>query len=251
MVYFVGAGPGACDLITLRGRGLLERADVVVYAGSLVNPELLEWTKPGCRRYDSASMTLEQVMEVVIPAAREGREVVRLHTGDPSLYGAVGEQMDLLRREGLPFQVVPGVSSVSAAAAALEAEYTLPGISQTLICTRMPGRTPVPDREDLAGLASHGASLAVFLSAGMAEGLVERLLEGGVSPRCPAAAVYKASWPEERVLRTTVAELPKTLEREGIQNHALILVGGFLEERGERSLLYHPEFGHGFREAGQ
>ena len=248
MIYFVGAGPGAPDLITLRGDALLRRADVIIYAGSLVNPVLLDSAKPGCEIYDSANMTLEQVLERMLVSERGGRITVRLHTGDPSLYGAIREQMDELDKHGIDYEVVPGVSSFFAAAAALKAEYTLPGVSQTVIITRAEGRTPVPEREKIASLAAHGATMAIFLSAGLLAQLVAGLLEGGYAPECPAAIVYKASWPEEKIIRTVVSKLADEAQREGITSTALILVGGFLGEEYERSQLYHPEFSHGFRQ---
>ena len=249
MVYFVGAGPGAVDLITVRGRELLEKADAVVYAGSLVNPELLRYTKDGCERFDSAAMTLEQVMDVVIPRALEGKLVVRLHTGDPSVFGAIREQMDRLAAAGVAHEVIPGVSSFCAAAAALRAEYTLPGVSQTVILTRMEGRTPVPADEDIEKLAAHRCSMAIFLSAGMLEKLSARLIAGGCAPETPAAIVYKASWPYEKVVRTTVEGLARAAAENGIRKTALILVGDFLGREYDRSLLYDPSFSHGFREA--
>ena len=207
MVHFVGAGPGAPDLITLRGAELLRGADCVIYAGSLVNPALLGLCRDSARIYDSARMTLEQVLEAVERAEAAGQETVRLHTGDPCLYGAVREQMDALDRRGIPWDVTPGVSSFCGAAAALGAEYTLPGVSQTVIITRMAGRTPVPQGEEIASLARHGATMVIFLSAGMLEALSARLMEGGYRSDAPAALVYKATWPEEKVVRCTVGEL--------------------------------------------
>ena len=247
MVHFVGAGPGAPDLITLRGKNLLEQADVVIYAGSLVNPALLDCVKEGCKVYNSASMTLEEVIAVMEAAQRDGKETVRLHTGDPSVYGAIREQMDELDKRGIPYENVPGVSSFCGAAAALRVEYTLPGVSQTVILTRLEGRTPVPERERMVSLASHGASMAVFLSAGMVEELSRQLQEGGYPPETPAAIVYKASWPDEKTVRTTVGGLPKAAKEAGIQKTALILVGGFLGDSYERSKLYDPQFSHEFR----
>lgn len=249
MIYFVGAGAGAPDLITVRGARLLSEADVIVYAGSLVNPALLEGRKADCAVYDSARMTLEEVLAVMIPAAREGRLVVRLHTGDPCVYGAHREQMDALDAAGIPYEICPGVSSFCGAAAALRAEYTLPGVSQTVILTRMEGRTPVPERERIEALAAHGASMVVFLSAGRLAELSRRLLEGGYTPDTPAAIVYKATWPDEKVIRTTVAGLAEAGEREGITKTALITVGGFLGDDYGRSKLYDPTFTTGFREA--
>ena len=190
MVHFVGAGPGAPDLITLRGAALLQRADVVIYAGSLVNPALLENTRPGVEIYNSAEMTLEEVLAQMQAAEAQGQDTVRLHTGDPSLYGAVREQMDALDALGIPWDDTPGVSSFCGAAAALGAEYTLPGVSQTLIVTRLAGRTGVPEREALPALAAHGASMALFLSAGNLEGVQQALLEGAYHEDTPAAIVY-------------------------------------------------------------
>lgn len=248
MIHFVGAGAGAADLITLRGDRLLREADVVVYAGSLVNPALLQVTKPGCEVYDSASMTLEQVIKTLEAAYKEGKMAVRLHTGDPSFYGAIREQMDELDKLQIGYEVVPGVSALQGAAAALKAEYTLPGVSQTVIVTRVEGRTPVPEKERIAALAAHGATMAVFLSTGLLDKLTEGLLSGGYEADCPAAIVYKATWPDERVIRTTVSGLEDAAKEAGITKTALILVGRFLGSSYDRSLLYHPEFTHGYRE---
>ena len=249
MIYFVGAGSGASDLITVRGARLLGEADVIVYAGSLVNPALLDYKKEGCAVYNSAKMTLEEVIAVMAPAAKEGKIVVRLHTGDPCVYGAHREQMDALDRLGLAYEVCPGVSSFCGAAAALRAEYTLPNVSQTVILTRMEGRTPVPEKEQIELLASHGASMVIFLSAGQTERLCQRLIAGGYTPDTPAAIVYKATWPEEKVIRTTLAKLPAAAAHEGITKTALITVGGFLGEEYERSRLYDPAFSTEFRQA--
>lgn len=248
MIHFVGAGPGDPELVTMRGRRFLEEAGTIIYAGSLVNPAILDWAKPGCQIYDSAGMTLEQVLEAMEAAEKTGKDTVRLHTGDPSLYGAIREQMDALDCRGIPWDVTPGVSAFSGAAATLGAEYTLPGLSQTLIITRMEGRTPVPEKESLASLASHQASMALYLSAGMAGKVQNALLEGGFPPETPAAIVYKATWPEERVFRGTVGSLAKMTEENGITKTALILVGRFLEENYERSKLYDPNFSHGYRQ---
>ncbi len=248
MIHFVGAGPGAPDLITVRGRALLAQADVIVYAGSLVNPALLAAARPDCARHDSAGMTLEQVLAVMEAAHREGKTVVRLHSGDPSVYGAIREQMDALAQKGIPYAVTPGVSSFCAAAAALGAEYTLPGVSQTVILSRMAGRTPVPEKESVRSLAAHGASLVLFLSSGMLSELREALLEGGYGADTPAAIVYKASWPDQRVVTGTVGTLPELGARLPELKTALILVGGFLGDAYERSKLYDPAFTHGCRE---
>ena len=198
MITFVGAGPGAEDLITVRGLKLLQTADIIVYAGSLVNPELLNNKKENCIVYNSAEMTLEEVMDVMVNGDHEGKEIVRLHTGDPCLYGAIKEQMDWLMRKQIKYEVCPGVSSFCGAAAALNAEYTLPGISQSVIITRMAGRTPVPERESIRSFASHQATMTIFLSTGMLLELQKELIAGGYSPDTPAAIVYKATWPDEK-----------------------------------------------------
>ena len=247
MVHFVGAGPGAPDLITQRGARLLSEADRVIYAGSLVNPVLLGLTRPGCRICNSAHMTLEQVLAEIQNAEAVQETTVRLHTGDPCLYGAIREQMDALDRLKIPYDSTPGVSSFCAAASALDAEYTLPGVSQTVIITRMAGRTGVPERENLVSLASHGASMVIFLSAGLLPGVQDALLQGAYSEETPAALVYKASWPEEKVLRCTVGTLAQSGADAGISRTALILVGDFLDPCYERSRLYDPTFSTGYR----
>ena len=246
MIHFVGAGPGAPDLITLRGAELLRKARTVIYAGSLVNPALLGLCRPDAALYNSAEMTLEQVLEVMTRA--EG-DVVRLHTGDPSLYGAIREQMDALQQRDLPFDITPGVSSFCGAAAAAQVEYTLPGVSQTVIITRLAGRTPVPEGEELAKLAAHGSTMVIFLSAGMLEGMREALLKGAYTPDTPAALVYKATWPQERVVYGTVDTLPDMGRSHGISKTALVLVGDFLRGSYQRSCLYDPAFSTEFREA--
>ncbi len=247
MIYFIGAGPGAADLITVRGSELLKKADVIIYAGSLVNPAHLECAKEGCLIYDSAKMTLEEVTHVM--KENKDKDVVRLHTGDPCIYGAIREQMDILDEEGLAYEYVPGVSSFIGAASALKAEYTLPNVSQTVILTRMAGRTPVPEKEEISKLASHGATMIVFLTSTMLEELSKRLIEGGYAPDSPAAIVYKATWPDEKVIRTNVANIAKAAAENGINKMALIMVGGFLGDKYERSKLYDPSFTHLFREA--
>lgn len=247
MIYFVGAGPGAPDLITLRGAEFLKMADAIVYAGSLINPALLGYAKDGCEMHNSAEMTLDEVIAVLLRVHRAGGTAVRLHTGDPSVYGAVREQMDLLKAEGVPYDVCPGVSSFCGAAAALKAEYTLPKVSQSVIITRMAGRTPVPGRESIASFAAHGATMVIFLSAGMAEALQRELLRGGCGRDTPAAIVYKASWPDERIFRCTVGTLARTAAQNDVSNLALILVGGFLGDDYELSKLYDPAFTTGFR----
>ena len=249
MVHFIGAGPGAADLITVRGARLLGEADVIIYAGSLVNPALLDYKKEGCTVYDSASMTLEEVIAVMRETQARGGDTVRLHTGDPSLYGAIREQMDQLDELGIPYDVTPGVSSFSGAAAALEAEYTLPDVSQSVIITRMAGRTPVPEGEKLSKMASHGCTMVLFLSTGLLEEVERELMGGGYAPDTPAAIVYKATWPEEKVCRCTVSTLAQTARENHITKTALITVGGFLGDRYDRSKLYDPAFTHGYREA--
>jgi len=249
MIYFVGVGPGAEDLITVRGQNLLARADLVIYAGSLVNPGLLSVVPPECRILDSASMTLEEVVREMKSAHLRGETVVRLQTGDPCLYGAIREQMDLLEAADIPYEVVPGVSSFIGAAAALKAELTLPEVSQTVILTRMQGRTPVPGPESIASLASHQATMVIFLSAGMIRELSRELVAGGISEDCPVAIVYKATWPEEKIIHTTVGEMAEAARRENITRTALIVVGRVLEGDYARSRLYDPSFTHGYREA--
>ena len=249
MVWFVGAGPGAEDLITVRGLNLLQSADVVIYAGSLVNPDLLKNCKNSCEIYNSAYMTLEQVMEVMTDAFRMGKEVVRVHTGDPSLYGAVKEQMDCLKGEGIPYEVCPGVSSFCGAAAALQCEYTLPDVSQSVVITRMAGKTPVPEKESVRSFAAHRATMVLFLSAGLVDKLRNELLAGGYPKETPAAIVYKATWPQEKVFRCTIDTLAEVAKAEGITGTALIIVGDVLDHDYRRSDLYHPEFFTGFRKA--
>ncbi len=247
MIHFVGAGPGAPDLITLRGADLLGRADCVIYAGSLVNPALLGLTRPGCAIYNSAELTLEQVLDIMRQQEAANHMTVRLHTGDPCLYGAVREQMDVLDRENIPYESTPGVSSFCGAAAALDAEYTLPGVSQSVIITRLAGRTPVPEQESLAALAAHGATMVIFLSAGMLPGVQQALLQGAYTETTPAALVYKATWPEEKVVRCTVGTLAACGRENEISRTALVLVGDFLGNQYDRSRLYDPTFTTGYR----
>ena len=249
MIYFIGAGPGAVDLITVKGKELLEKADLIIYAGSLVNPGLLDYAKPECVIMDSASMTLEEVIAAMVPVAQEGKLVVRLHTGDPSVYGAHREQIDLLRSYNLDFEIVPGVSSFCAAAAALDAEYTLPNVSQSVIITRMEGRTPVPPKQKIADYAAHKATMVIFLSSGMLDKLQKELIKGGYSEGTPAAIVYKASWPDEKVVRCTVGTIATCAAEHNITKTALITVGDFLGCEYERSELYNPTYTHMFRQA--
>ncbi len=246
MIHFVGAGSGAADLITLRGKRLIEEADIIIYAGSLVNPKLLEYAKRDAQIYNSAKMHLEEVIDVM----KRGytKNIVRLHTGDPCLYGAVREQMDALDKLGLEYDICPGVSSFCGAAAALKAEYTLPGVSQTVIITRMAGKTPVPEKESIRLLAAHGATMVIFLSAGMLKELSEELIAGGYAADTRAAIVYKATWEDEKVCRCTVGTLNETAEKNGIKKTALITVGDFLGDDYSLSKLYDKTFTTEFRE---
>lgn len=249
MVDFVGAGSGAADLITVRGKRLLSEADVIIYAGSLVNPALLDYKKEGCQVHNSAYMTLEEVIAVVEAAEAAGKHTVRLHTGDPCLYGAIREQMDELDKRGIAYEVCPGVSSFCGAAAALHAEYTLPDVSQSVIITRMAGRTPVPEAESIEKLAAHRSTMVIFLSTGLLGELSERLMAGGLAPDTPAAIVYKATWPDEKVFRCTVSTLEETAGKHQITKTALIVVGRVLDGEYDRSELYNPAFSTEFREA--
>ena len=251
MIHFVGAGCGAPDLITLRGKKHIENADVIIYAGSLVNKELLQLAKKGCAIYDSSKMTLEEIIKVIAAAERDGLSVVRLHTGDPSLYGAIGEQMQELDRLGIEYDITPGVSAFSGAAASLKAEYTLPDVSQTVIITRAAGRTGVPGSEDLRSLASHGATMVLYLSAGLLDKVASDLIAGGYDAATPAAIVYKATWADEKICRCTVGTLKQAAEAAGITKTALIVVGKFLEGSFSRSRLYDPGFSTEFREASE
>lgn len=249
MVHFVGAGSGAADLITVRGKRLLEEADVIVYAGSLVNPALLSYAKSSCEIHNSAKMTLEEVISVIQKAEAAGKTTVRLHTGDSSIYGAVREQFDRLEELGISYDVCPGVSAFCGAAAALRAEYTLPNVSQTVIITRAAGKTPVPERESIRSLASHQATMVLFLSTSLTEKLQRELLAGGYPESTPAAVVYKATWPEEKIFRCTVGTLHKTVTENGLTKTSLIIVGECMGDKYLRSLLYHPGFTTEFREA--
>lgn len=243
MVHIVGAGPGAPDLITIRGKELLSKADVIIYAGSLVSPLLLDYKKEGCLVYDSARMTLEEVISVIEHAESEQKMTVRLHTGDPCLYGAIREQMDELDVRGISYEVCPGVSSFCGAASALKMEYTLPDVSQSVVITRMAGRTPVPEKESIASFASHGATMVIFLSTGMLKSLSEELIKGGYLPETPAAIVYKATWEEEKTVVCTVESLNESAALYNIKKTALIIVGDAVAQNNyERSKLYDPDF---------
>lgn len=251
MVYFVGAGSGAADLITVRGMRLLQEADVIIYAGSLVNPELLEYADGNCRIYDSAKMTLDEVIEVIECAEHEGLMTVRLHTGEPSIYGAVREQMDILDEKGIRYESCPGVSACFGAASSLNMEYTLPGVSQSLIITRMAGRTGgVPETESIESFAAHRASMAIYLSTGMLDELSERLITGGYTSDTPAALVYKATWKDEQAYVCTIGSLADTARKHNITKTALVIVGEAVTHRNYmKSRLYAPDFETEFRKA--
>jgi len=248
MITFVGAGTGAVDLITVRGMELLKKADVIIYAGSLVNPKLLEYAKETCEIHNSARMTLEEVLDVMERAALENKEVVRLHTGDPSIYGAVREQMDALEKKGIAYESCPGVSACFGAAASLNLEFTLPEVSQSLIITRMEGKTSVPDGESIESFAAHHATMAIYLSTGMLKELSERLVAGGYEPTTPAALIYKATWPEEEKYVCTVEELDRVAKEHGITKTALVLVGDVITHSDYgKSRLYAADFETEFR----
>ena len=248
MIHFVGAGSGAPDLITIRGKKLLEEADVIIYAGSLVNPQLLEYSKDVCTIHDSAKMTLEEVIDVMKKAEEKGKTTVRLHTGDPCLYGAIREQMDILDELGIAYDYCPGVSAFCGAASALNLEYTLPDISQSVIITRMEGRTPVPERESIQSFAAHHATMVVFLSMGMLEELSRRLIEGGYEADTPAAIVYKATWEDQKTFVCTVGTLAKTAKENQITKTALMIIGDVVKDaKYDRSKLYDPGFTTEFR----
>ena len=247
MISFVGAGPGDVDLITVKGRRLLEEADMVIYAGSLVSKEHLNFCKKECKFYNSASMTLEEVIEKMEISISKGLKVVRLHTGDPTIYGAIREQMDILDAKGIAYEVVPGVSSFTAACASIKKEFTLPDVSQTIILTRIEGRTPVPEEEDLESLARHRASMAIFLSVQEIGRVVEKLVKGYGVDDIPVAVVYKATWEDEKVILGTLRDIEEKVKKEGINKTAQILVGRFIKGEYERSKLYDPEFSHEFR----
>ncbi|MDO5707247.1 MAG: precorrin-4 C(11)-methyltransferase [Andreesenia angusta] len=249
MFYFVGAGPGDLDLITIKGRRLLESADIVIFTGSLVSSGHLDFCKSDCEKYSSADMTLEEVMNLSINGIKEGKMVVRLHTGDPSIYGAIKEQMDILDKNDIDYEVIPGVSSFTAACSVVKKEFTIPNLTQTVIITRIEGRTPVPEEEDIEKLARHKASMAIFLSVGSLDRVVEKLIRGYGSDDIDIAIIYKATWPDQKIIKGKLNNIVEKVEKEGIKNFAQILVGKFLEGEYDRSLLYDPEFSHGFRKA--
>ncbi|MGN0277210.1 MAG: precorrin-4 C(11)-methyltransferase [Hominisplanchenecus sp.] len=250
MIHFVGAGSGAPDLITVRGKKLLEEADVIIYAGSLVNPALLDYAKEECTVYNSAKMTLEEVLQVMFEAEKMEKTTVRLHTGDPCIYGAIREQMDVLDEKGISYDYCPGVSAFCGAASALNMEYTLPGVSQSVIITRMAGRTPVPEKEEIASFAAHQATMVVFLSTGMLDQLSERLIAGGYTKDTPAAIVYKATWEDEKAFLCTVGTLAQTAREHNITKTALMIIGDAVtHSHYNRSELYNPSFTTEFRQA--
>ena len=250
MVHFVGAGSGAVDLITVRGQKLLEKADIIIYAGSLVNPELLEVRKTDCEVFNSATMTLEEVIEVILKGEEKRKTTVRLHTGDPCLYGAIREQMDLLDEKNIAYEVCPGVSSFCGAASALNLEYTLPDVSQSVIITRMVGRTSVPEKETIASFAAHQATMVIFLSTGILKQLSEQLILGGYDKNTPAAIVYKATWKDEKKFICTIETLAQTAEENKVTKTALIIVGDVVSHsKYSRSELYNPSFSTEFRMA--
>ena len=250
-VVFAGAGPGAVDLVTLRCQRAISEADMIIYAGSLVNPEVLQWCRPQCSLYDSAELSLPEVLSLMLSAAHRGLKVLRLHTGDASMYGAITEQMNELDSAGIDYQVIPGVSSVFAAAAAVKTELTLPGVSQSLILGRRAGRTPVPEKEKISSLAVHQTTMGLFLSVADMDGLVADLIDGGYAPDTAVAVVYRATWPDEKIIRGTLATISQRVEDAGIGRQAMILVGDVLKRQGELSRLYAPEFSHGYRRGQQ
>jgi precorrin-4/cobalt-precorrin-4 C11-methyltransferase len=251
MISFVGAGPGDVDLITIKGRQLLEKADMVIYAGSLVSKDHLKFCKDSCKIYNSASMTLEEIVDKMEKAVKEGLKVVRLHTGDPTIYGAIREQMDLLDEKGIEYEVIPGVSSFTAACSAIKKEFTLPNVAQTVILTRIEGRTPVPEEEDLELLAKHKASMALFLSVKDMDRVVKKLNKGYGREDVPVAVVYKATWDDEKIIMGTLKDIEEKVEQAGITKTAQILVGDFIKGEYERSKLYDPSFSHEYREASE
>lgn len=246
-VYFIGAGPGDPDLITVKGKRMLEGADIVIYAGSLINPQLLEGCRTDCELFDSAPLSLEEVVGIYKTASESGKTVVRLHSGEPSLYGAIKEQIDWLNEQGIEYEVVPGVSSFAASAAALGTELTLPGISQTVVITRMAGRTPVPEGQEISALAEHRPTMCIFLSVQMIDGLVDEL-KRGYPEDTPIAVVERASWPDERIIKGDLSTIAEKVRVAGIDRTAMIIVGRVLDGAYERSQLYNPQFSHGYRE---
>ena len=245
-VYFIGAGPGDPDLITVKGKKTVENADIIIYAGSLVNKEIIACHKEGAEIYNSAVMNLDEVMEVTIKGIKDNKKVARVHTGDPSIYGAIREQMDILDGHGIEYEVIPGVSSFVASAAAIKKEFTLPDVSQTVICTRLEGRTPVPEAESLESLASHKASMAIFLSVQMIDNVVERLGKY-YEKDTPVAVIQKATWPDQKIVRGTLENIAELVKQENITKTAQILVGWFMGDKYSKSKLYDKTFTHEYR----
>ncbi len=248
MIYFIGAGPGDPDLITVKGKRHIEEADIIIHAGSLVNKALLDNVRKDAEVHDSAGMTLEEVLDVMVKGTRAGKKIARVHTGDPSIFGAIREQLDSLDKQQIEYEIIPGVSSFLAAAAALKKEYTLPGVTQTVILTRMEGRTEVPSKEKIEALAQHNATMIIFLSTGMLDELVDRL-KCGYGENTPVAVVYKASWPEQKIVYGTLQSIVEMVKKEGISKTALVAVGDFLGDEYELSKLYDKSFTHEFRSA--
>ncbi len=246
MIYFIGAGPGDVELITIKGKKLLENCDVVIYAGSLVNPELLKYAKDGAKIYNSATMNLDEIIDAMKDAFEKGADVARLHTGDPSIYGAIREQMEALDKLAIPYEVIPGVSSFSAAGAVLKRELTVPGQSQTIILTRVEGRTPVPEEESLDALAKHKATMAIFLSINQIEKIAGDLAKVYGSD-APIAVVYKATWEDQKIVQGTLSDIAEKVKEAGICKTALILVGNFLSDEYDFSCLYNKTFSHEYR----
>jgi precorrin-4/cobalt-precorrin-4 C11-methyltransferase len=248
-VYFIGAGPGNPELLTIKAKNIIEQVDVIIYADSLINPEVCSFAREGAKVYRSASLTLEETTEIIRRAVRQGKVVARLQSGDPSIYGAIQEQMAALNENGIEYEVIPGISSLFAAAASLKTELTVPELSQTVIITRMGGRAPVPALENLKSLAAHQSSMAIFLSASLIESVVAELIAGGYRPDTPTAIVYRASWEDEIVMRTTLNNLAEKMKTSGIKKQALILVGAFLNSKDKdlRSRLYDKDFKHEYR----
>lgn len=247
MVYFIGAGPGDPELLTVKGKRIIDKVDIIIYAGSLVNPAVLSDAKESCQIYDSAGMSLDEVLTVIRQGYRQGKTIARVHTGDPAIYGAIREQIDALKVDKIPFVIVPGVSSFSAAAAALEIEYTLPQVSQSLILTRAEGRTAVPEKEKIRDFAVHQSTMVIFLSVHMIESLIQDLIIGGYSPETPVAVVYKASWPDQKIVRGLVKDIAVKVQEADINRTALIIIGRILGDDYELSKLYDSGFTHGYR----
>lgn len=247
MIKFVGAGPGDPELITLKGHRALSEADMVIYAGSLVNPALLDTCKNGCIIHNSAYLNLDEIIDLCVQGTKKGQKIVRLHTGDFSIYGSLREQIERLKIENIPYELIPGVSSFLGAASALEIEYTIPEITQSLIITRMEGRTPVPEAESIRSFAKHGASMAIFLSTGLMDKVMEELTEGGLEKDTPVAVIYKATWPDQKIVMGTIDTICQKVSEEGIEKTALIIVGKCLGASFNDSLLYHKDFKHEFR----